>query len=419
MNIQFKIRGLKEIKKIYCRIYDGRRIDISVPTNLSVHQDNWKNSKPTDLVLEKRLLKLQLSILSDFNKSFSDGDIISLDWLKKSISKAFDRPTVDNSNSNNNYLVYISDFCDWWMKNKSANWKVAHNKQMTKVSISQYQKFVDLFKDFEVSSGIKFELRKFNQHNIYSFIDFQFEKNYSYQTIERNIGRLRFFLNRAEALDLLVCKEFKEHVYIEKDDDIDGIYLNESEIEKIIKVDVSHDRELQITKDNFILGLFSGLRVSDFITNLNISDIKNGFIEIKTQKTGQKVVIPVHNEVQKVINKYLGNLPPKQKKEDFNRLLKVVCQLSEIDQLVYGKKFDRESNRKIKGYFKKYELITSHCARRSLLTMLNGKISNEAIRSIFGWSKSSNMINLYNKKNSKDYAIELNNFWRTKNHISK
>jgi integrase len=122
------------------------------------------------------------------------------------------------------------------------------------------------------------------------------------------------------------------------------------------------------------------------------------------------VLIPLHNEVKAIIKNNFGNLPPKQSLRDFNDNLRKLGMLANIDDKVKGYKSNGKSKNKIKGYFKKYELLTSHCIRRSFATMYVGKIPNESLQSIMGWT-SDKMVKLYNKTSKESHSEVLKNIW--------
>ena len=61
-----------------------------------------------------------------------------------------------------------------------------------------------------------------------------------------------------------------------------------------------------------MIGCFTGLRFSDFsqLQEKHFKDFEGvEVIEVITQKTKQKVVIPVHPKVKRIIQKYDGVLP--------------------------------------------------------------------------------------------------------------
>jgi integrase len=202
-----------------------------------------------------------------------------------------------------------------------------------------------------------------------------------------------------------------QRIYIDKESsEVESVYLNEEEIQKIYNLDLSHDFELDNARDNLIISCFSGLRVSDLMTGLNTDNIKEGFISVKTKKTKTFVTIPVHKMVESILRKRFGQLPKKTTTFEYNRLIRIVCQLAEIDNQILAKVWNKDKKRKEIKYVKKYEAIGSHTARRSFASNLYGKVPNEVIQSVAGWS-SSEMISHYNKTSKKEYAEQLKTFW--------
>jgi len=281
---------------------------------------------------------------------------------------------------------------------------------MSSVLKSQYRKFTDILTDFEKSEKTKFNLKDLTIDDIYWFVNWLQEQEYNSSTIERYIGRLKFFLNRATEHKINVSNVRNQRIYIDKDEDIEHVILSETEINKIINTDFSFSQELSIAKQNYILLLFTGLRGEDGLQKLNINNFQDGFIKFKTSKTGQSVVVPVHKELEKVLKANFGNLPPKMNLTDFNIAIKKICQVCEFDELVEGKLFDKKKKRKVKGFFKKYSLISSHSCRKGFATIHYGKLPNEVIASVLGWSDDT-MVKYYNKTSKTDYANTLKAHW--------
>jgi len=366
MNIQIKSVGKKEIQKIYIRVY-ANRLDLSVCTELSVLKSDWDTeteSSKTDLQLNENLLKLKLEVLKQFNYNLTKGLIINTIWLKNVVKTTFDRPIQEVGLVNSDFNIYVSDFAYHWLDNFASSWKVSQKKYMSSILKSQYRKFVDVLAEFEKSEKTKFNLKDLSIDDIYSFVNWLQEQEYNSSTIERYIGRLKFFLNRATEHKINVYNVRNQRIYIDKDEDIEHVILSETEINKIINTDFSFSQELSIAKQNYILLLFTGLRGEDGLQKLNINNFQDGFIKFKTSKTGQPVVIPVHKELDKVLKANFGNLPPKMNLTDFNIAIKKICQVCEFDELVEGKLFDKKKKRKVKGWYKKYQLISSHSCRR-------------------------------------------------------
>jgi integrase len=411
MNLTYKLQGKKDVKKIYLRFYKNK-FDVCVSTNLVVLESDWKNEQSkTDSQLNETLLNLKLSVLKQYNLCFAKGVVLNANWLKSVIKTTFDRPNKEVGLINQDYTIYFSDFAVYWIDLHSKTWKTSARKNMSKVLVSQYASFVSIFKDYEKTINSKLELRLLTQEQIYLFIEYLQGLEYSVSTIDRLIGRLRFFCNRAKDLKLDVCNDHSLNFFLEPEDEIDSVYLNESEINKIINYDFSFDENLNIAKQNYLILLFTGLRGTDGLKNLDISNIKDDIIKIKTQKTGQTVVVPIHKVVKDILKSNFGNLPQKITLTKFNLAIKTICQICDIDERVSGRLYDKEKNRKAKGYYKKYQLISSHSARKSFATIHYGKLPSEAICSVMGWSNDK-MLRHYNQTSKNDYANQLNAYWQ-------
>ena len=127
MNIQIKAVGLKEIQKIYIRVY-ANRLDLSVCTELSVLKSDWDSeteSSKTDLQLNENLLKLKLEVLKQFNYNLTKGLIINTIWLKNVVKTTFDRPIQEVGLVNSDFNIYVSDFAYHWLDNFASTWKVS------------------------------------------------------------------------------------------------------------------------------------------------------------------------------------------------------------------------------------------------------------------------------------------------------
>jgi integrase len=235
--------------------------------------------------------------------------------------------------------------------------------------------------------------------------------NYSIQTTKRQATRFKFFLNRAENMNLEVNKNYKEPIKIsQENEEVKEIYLNEKEIESIYNLDYSENLMLDNIRDNFIIGLCTGLRVSDFNNNLSQTNFIDGFIEIKTKKTGSIVAIPLHKYVVEILKKRNGNLPKKVNDVQFNESIKTVCQDAKINEKCIGYLFDAKAKRNKLGEHEKYLLVSSHICRRSFATNLFGKVPNYVIQAVGGWSTETMMLH-YIKKSNREQAEELKKYW--------
>ena len=414
MNIKFNLTKNKKNYKVSVRVY-YKNFDVSLNLDLfAFSDDEWDFSCETfrdNPEANEKLLELKSTLLKRYNRDFTKGVLINKSWLQEIVKEVFDRPTNEVALINNDKDIYIVDFSNYWLKTFADSWKTSPKETMSKLVKSQYQKFVDIFSDFQDQKKVRYTLHSLTQDDVYEFSNWLEEDDYNSATIERNIGRLKFFLNRASEMSLKVSQVRNQRIYIDKESsEVESVYLNEEEIKKIYNLDLSHDFELDNARDNLVISCFSGLRVSDLMTGLKTDNIKEGFISVKTKKTKTFVTIPVHFYCESILRKRFGQLPKKTTTFEYNRLIRIVCQLAEIDNQILAKVWNSDKKRKEIKYVKKYEAIGSHTARRSFASNLYGKVPNEVIQSVAGWS-SSEMLNHYNKTSKKEYAEQLKEFW--------
>lgn len=404
MNLKYELKGTKSIKNIYLRIYKSK-LDISKPTGFSISLSDWENSKQepkNDPALKLKLSQLKTGVLKAFNESFGNGDVIDGIWLTDAIKSILNRPKHEVSMKVKPENLYLVDYAEHWIEFKSDKYR-HKGKLMSPKSKDNYLNAISKFKDFEYSKTL---IKNVGYNLIQDFADYLVGQKYAKSTALKIVDRITFFLSRAIEDNLPVDKSFTKPVWIEDSEDIDDFYLNDEQINHGFNYNFSDDDYLDNGRDNLILSCRLGLRVSDLMHNLDVSHIQDGFAKIKTQKTGVFVTIPIHSQVKAILDKRFGQLPQKMSDSEYNRVLKVIGEKLGFTKIVFGKVFDKETNRKKSGYYPQWMLITAHTGRRSLATNLSDKISPEALRNLLGWSNVS-MNKLYNKKTKMEYAEEV------------
>ena len=156
----------------------------------------------------------------------------------------------------------------------------------------------------------------------FSFHKWMESKNYSVNYIGKNISNLKLIPNDAFDKKILTNTDFKSKRFKVYTEESEEIYLSILELELIINIDLSNMPGIYDTaRDVFIIGAFTGLRVSDYKRlkpeNLVMfSDIE--MIKVATKKTGNEVIIPIHPHVKSVLIKRNGKLPPKVHENSIN-----------------------------------------------------------------------------------------------------
>jgi integrase len=177
-------------------------------------------------------------------------------------------------------------------------------------------------------------------------------------------------------------------------------YLTEAEIEALHNFDTASAgfyKTFDIAKDLFVLGCKTGLRVSDFNKGLSGADFKDITLEGKkyrllnvvTKKTGITVNIPVDSIIEKIFEKYDCKLPIIEEVL-LRKYIKQICKrLHGFDEII--KWNESRGGKIIEKTAKRWELISTHTARRSFITncvlkelppMAIGKITGQKTVSI-------------------------------------
>ncbi len=187
----------------------------------------------------------------------------------------------------------------------------------------------------------------------------------------KQIKTLKTFLNEAIERGYEVNPSFRSKKFKIVTEDVENIYLTEAELGKLLALDLSHDLRLEKIRDLFIVGCYTGLRFSDF-SEIKPENIRNECIYIRTIKTQQNVVIPFHPYVRQIMAKYEGkypnHLPPSISNQKMNNYLKEIGKLAKLDENILLSR--TKGSRLVENIYKKYELITTHTARRSFATNL-------------------------------------------------
>ena len=191
-------------------------------------------------------------------------------------------------------------------------------------------------------------------------------KNY----IAKMVKKVKRVLRFAEDSGEKVNPAYKSTSFKAQEETADSIYLSEEELQALARVEIpSGNPSMRLSRDLFLLGCYTGLRVSDY-TRLKREHIVQldgvDFFEIESKKTGGVVTIPIHPFVERIIQAN-GGIPPKRQPEQvINRNIKAIGAMAGIVQRVSIEQ--TLGGRRVKRSFQKCDLIKTHTARRSFCT---------------------------------------------------
>lgn len=188
------------------------------------------------------------------------------------------------------------------------------------------------------------------------FIEWMSKRDLCANTRGAHVKFIKAAMNEAFKNKLHKNEDFR--TFRKETEQVDAVYLTNEEVNKIAELPLCGSYGL--VRDLFIIGCHTGMRFSDY-SRLSMNDISNGVIHVITQKCNTPVDIPAHPRVLEILKKY-GGTTPKISGQKFNSYIKIVCKEAGInDSMVV-----RKSGKAVR--YEKWELISSHTARRTGLT---------------------------------------------------
>ena len=147
------------------------------------------------------------------------------------------------------------------------------------------------------------------------------------------------------------------------------IYLSENELRKMKDLDLSNDKTKELARDIFLVGCYTGQRISDYnrLSGIDIVE-KYGvhFFEILQKKSGVKVNCPITTELREIMARYNNQPPPKLSDQKINKYLKLIGRRLDMNEDVLC--HDTKGGVKRTYTRPKWEMMESHTARRSFCT---------------------------------------------------
>lgn len=416
MNLKyFIVEGKKKYLSVYVRFWDSNRVDQKTRTGFSTLKSDWSSSKQrlklkattTNIdFINSELSKLETYIFDNYNKDYNGKQHISKTWLKEKVANYFGRV-----NENEEYKAYLVPWAQRFVDN--AGTRLYRGKQIKPRSITNYKSALKKLEAFEENQNYKYRFEDIDLKFHKKFITYCRDiENLNNNSIGSLISRIKTFCREIEFEGYTVNPQYKSSNFNAPKNNTHEIYLNESEINRIFNHDFSSSLRLDNARDLFIIGLRTGLRISDFL-RISKENIIGNVINITTIKTNQNLTIPIHPQFEAILEKRKGELPSKISDQKFNLYIKEVCNDVEINELTFGSKIKEGANRKEEGLFPKHELIKSHICRRSLATNLYLAGFDSSIIMKATGHKSIKQFNAYVKASQDEHIKMISDHWKT------
>lgn len=228
--------------------------------------------------------------------------------------------------------------------------------------VTSYIQTKRLLEDYQTARKVKLSFSNMNLNFYADFIQYMaIERDFTVNTGGGHIKRVRKFLrlsHKAKHHSFDYYEGFKK-----MESEVDVIALSWNELDQIAAAKLSKD--LDMHRDLFLVGCFTGLRHSDF-SRLKRQHFIDGFIHIRMQKSVRPVVIPVYSKLIPILEKYDYQLPSGPSQQKINDNLKIIGKAAGVKEKIHWT--DYRLSGPVDHISQKYELISTHTARRSFAT---------------------------------------------------
>lgn len=348
-----------------CRIKYRTNYKI-LPKSWDFEKERLKPSASGALEFNVELNNLANCCTREAMRKKETNQFLSKEDYKQIVQDCIDRDNAVNSEISISHL-----------KTQFLSYKSNFVKEGT---LKEYRTVFKGLEDFEKHKGTKLILREMDGKFLDQFEVFLSRKKNTNDgdkegllndTIHKYISTLKVFLKWCNDNDYLVHPDvfktqktnFKKKAYNEI------IALSESEIQKLMNHDLSDRPSLERVRDLFCLLCYTGQRFEDLI-NFDPKDIKNNAWDFISVKVKKRVVVPFEGYIApaKDILERIGYSVPKISNQKFNEYIKTVGKLAGMDEIIKITRYSGKQKLVIEK--RKYDFLSSHVGRRSMVTNL-------------------------------------------------
>lgn len=403
---------------IYYYISIARGNRIRGATNITVKQEFWNP--------DTQLLRNKIGVTKskdDINKKLKNFESFVYDQIgsyhtknQNEIKRLLknDIEVYFNKKKEEKRPLNLLEFYDWYIEHYKIHPLPTTGNILGKGTAKTYKNAYRIIREFN-DAIYKVDFKSITVNFYDDFIAFLTDQDYSLNYIGTQIKVLKTIMGSSFEKDLHQNLDFKKKYFRKPSEDVSNIYLTLEELKSIENVDLSNfkdkitNKNLKLTKDLldrardlFLIGCYTGLRISDY-RDLNaakniIEEDGAKYLRLKSKKTGKFVTIPMSKVIKNILKKNNGEFPSKIPEQHLNYAIKEVGELAKIKD-----KFSKEitkGGKRIEITKYKYEFISSHTARRSFCT--NAYLAGMPVYDIMQLSNHSTEKVFYNYIKVKD-----------------
>lgn len=402
---------------------NGKRINLTYFPGITIENEtDWRKDKQRtkDEESNKRLVNIEKAI-NDIVDEVDPFQLTNETFAQCINQKLYGKPATHTS-----FFDYSEEFVKQAKENKGHEFA------------NSFRTVLNKLREFDPSLTFERIDKKFYRE----FVNWLQGKGLSANYTGSMIRDLKRILNKASEDEINTSNTFQSFKIMSED--VFNIYLTEEEIQRIYDVPITEDIIIEIQKENkrkqlqkgnkiidtnqeqhvmitkaninrqiealnrarklFVVGCWTGLRVENYLSidpELQF-DLEKGFIHAIANKNGPKLKIPMHKLVRQIVER--DGFPATISQQKFNKQIKIIGMIAQINEkVIYSR---TEGGRRVEYSKPKYELITTHTARRSFASnLLSWGIPKQFIMAVTGHTTEKSF-NKYTQAIQKDIMTE-------------
>ena len=399
-NVKAFVRTQKESKNVCVRfrIYEGRKVDMSIKSNISVDSSMWDNSKEalkqgsTTPISRNRIAyrinTWKAAIMQAFEELRQSPEEITSQNLSIYVDRVLNPDKYKGAAMFSSNMDFEQTF-NYFIETT----KVCHSrKNLFRIVLSTLFRF----EQWKQNMNAKFKLsldsidaQLLNEIEYYMSNEYSLYGQYmqygntkcaprekGLNTIITRMNALRTFFLWARKMKMTNNYSF-ENYSVKQETYGTPFYMTIEERNKLLVFSLEKEQEVQ--RDIFVFQCCIGCRYGDLI-KLTKSSVINDSIEYIASKTvkgsGRVITVPLNNVARTILQKYKGfeseKLLPFMSVAQYNNLIKIIFEKAGIDRLVtILNPVTRKTEQK-----PLYMVASSHLARRTFIGNLYKQVQD-------------------------------------------
>lgn len=346
-----------------------------------------KGDNPDAFIIKKALDLYQKITIELFKSYIKELNVPTTEQFRNDVKN-----TIDELNGVTKELAKDDRLFPWVTKFKE---EVSRADR----SLIQYQTTINLLQDYQKVKKTTFRFSDIDISFYESLKTWMFYKGYSVNYFGDMVMNIKAFMKEAAERELPMSSEHQSKKAKVFTEEADTIYLNLDKLKKLFELEItpelisehqtdhrSHNIQRRINsfndcRDLFITGSFTALRFSDF-SILGKIKADNEFITKQALKTGIMTTIPMQLYIREILKRRSDTLPPRISNKKRNDAPHLRCNIAGFTDIINVTR--TEGGKLVTKAVPKYELITTHTARRSGYTKMY--LAGIPIRTIMSFS---------------------------------